>query len=47
MNREKQIEMLNESVEDWNKHREDNPGLSPDLRRSDLRYADLKGANLS
>jgi uncharacterized protein YjbI with pentapeptide repeats len=39
-------ELLLRSVEEWNKAREANPDLKPDLRGADLREADLRGADL-
>ncbi len=43
---EKQIARLREGVAAWNRWREENPGVRPDLSEADLREADLRGANL-
>jgi hypothetical protein len=41
------LSKLREGVEEWNKWRESNRDIRPDLREADLREADLKGADLS
>ena len=40
------LEILKQGVEVWNKWREDNPGVQPDLREADLEGANLIGANI-
>ena len=43
----KHLAILNQGVEVWNKWREENPDVRPDLFRADLSGADLSWANLS
>ncbi|NEO88555.1 MAG: pentapeptide repeat-containing protein [Spirulina sp. SIO3F2] len=43
----KHWEKLNEGVEAWNRWREENPGVSPDLQEANLQGADLKEANFT
>jgi len=40
------LEILKQGVEQWNRWREDNPDVAPDLRYADLRAANLCGAHL-
>jgi uncharacterized protein YjbI with pentapeptide repeats len=40
------LDMLIESVEDWNAWRDDNPSIVPALWGADLEEADLRGADL-
>jgi uncharacterized protein YjbI with pentapeptide repeats len=42
-----QVKMLKRSVEEWNRWREDNPDVEPDLRGADLNRADLTHIDLS
>jgi hypothetical protein len=42
----KHLQILQQGVEAWNKWREQNRSISPDLSRANLRGADLRGANL-
>jgi uncharacterized protein YjbI with pentapeptide repeats len=42
----KHLEILNKGVEVWNKWREDNPDVRPDLIQADLKGANLEEANL-
>lgn len=41
------LRILNQGLEAWNKWRQENPEISPDLTRADLTYANLTGADLS
>lgn len=41
------LKILKSGVEEWNKWREENKGVRPDLSRADLSSANLFGANLS
>jgi hypothetical protein len=47
MANEEHVALLKQGLEVWNKWREENPDISPDLRSPDLRSEDLSGANLS
>lgn len=47
MANEEHVAILRKGVEVWNKWREDNPKVRPDLSKADLREADLREANLS
>ncbi len=40
------LEILKQGVEAWNRWREENPDVWPDLRGADLRRANLRGADL-
>ena len=40
------VEILKQGVEVWNRWRDENPGVEPDLRGADLREADLREAHL-
>jgi uncharacterized protein YjbI with pentapeptide repeats len=42
----KQLAILKQGVEVWNRWREENPGVWPDLRRAELTWADLRGVDL-
>jgi uncharacterized protein YjbI with pentapeptide repeats len=42
-----QVDLLYKSVDDWNKWRDENPNVWPDLSGANLREADLSGANLT
>jgi hypothetical protein len=46
MANEEHLEILKQGVEVWNKWREDNPDIRPDLSDADLEGADLSGADL-
>src|SRR5262245_4098997 len=41
------LEILRRNVEEWNKWREANPDVWPNLSKADLSGADFNGANLS
>ena len=41
------LALLNQGLEAWNKWRQENLGISPDLARADLARADLNAANLT
>ena len=41
------LRILNQGVEVWNRWREENPGITPDLEGADLSDADIRRANLS
>lgn len=41
------LAILKSGVDAWNKWRQENPGIVPDLRYADLSYANLSHANLS
>jgi uncharacterized protein YjbI with pentapeptide repeats len=41
------LAILKQGVEVWNKWREENPDIRPDLYKADMRDANLRGANLS
>ena len=41
------VEILKRGVEVWNKWREENPDVKPDLSYADLRGANLDNADLS
>ena len=43
----KHLAQLKKGVENWNKWREENPAIEPDLSGAGLYRADLRGANLS
>ena len=43
----KHLNLLKQGVEVWNRWREENPEIRPDLRQADLREANLDLANLS
>jgi hypothetical protein len=47
MANEEHLKILQQGVAAWNKWREENPEVIPDLFRADLRKADVSGANLS
>jgi uncharacterized protein YjbI with pentapeptide repeats len=47
MANEDHLRILQQGVKVWNKWREENPGIEPDLSVADLKAADLRGANLS
>ena len=47
MANEKHIEILRQGVEVWNKWREDNPEVRPDLIGATFLRVNLEGANLS
>lgn len=40
------VEILKQGVEAWNRWKEENQDIRPDLRRADLEKADLRGADL-
>lgn len=40
------LQILSQGIEDWNRWREENPGVRPDLRRAILTMADLTEADL-
>jgi hypothetical protein len=42
----KQLALIKRGVTNWNKWREDNPSIKPDLSGANLRFAVLNGANL-
>jgi hypothetical protein len=44
---EKHVALLKQGAEIWNKWREENPYLRPDLSAADLSGANLNGANLN
>jgi uncharacterized protein YjbI with pentapeptide repeats len=44
---EQHINILSQGVDAWNRWRETNPNIQPDLRRANLANRDLAGANLS
>jgi len=46
MANEEHLKILKQGVEAWNKWREKNPQITPDLSKADLYKADLTGANL-
>lgn len=46
MANEEHLKILRQGVAGWNKWREENPAILPNLRRADLRGIDLTGANL-
>ncbi|MFH1893992.1 MAG: pentapeptide repeat-containing protein [Candidatus Zixiibacteriota bacterium] len=46
MANEEHLKILNQGVEEWNKWREENPDVVPDLQQAYLYGADLVGANL-
>ena len=46
MANEKHLRILRQGVEAWNRWREDNPDIRPDLSEADLYGADLSGADL-
>ena len=46
MANEEHLRILKSGVEEWNKWREDNREVKPDLRSADLSFADLSHANL-
>jgi len=41
------LKILKQGVEAWNKWREENPCIQPDLSKANLKWADLSGADLS
>ena len=43
----KQLDILKQGVEVWNRWREENPEMSPDLAEADLSMTDLGGVDLS
>src|SRR5271157_5076647 len=45
--RQHQVDILKSGVGKWNKWREGNPSVKPDLEKANLMRADLKGANLN
>jgi len=47
MAKREHLKKLKEGFEIWNKWREDNPGILPDLVKTNLRKADLQKADLS
>ena len=47
MANEEHLKILKQGVEAWNRWREENPDVRPDLSRADLRAANLIAANLS
>jgi uncharacterized protein YjbI with pentapeptide repeats len=47
MANEEHLKILKQGVEQWNKWREENETIKPDLQGADLRDADLRGADLS
>ncbi len=47
MANEEHLKILNQGVEVWNKWREENPGIAPDLRRAYLGFRNLNEVNLS
>ncbi len=50
MANEEHLKILNQGIEVWNKWREENPGIKPNLRKANLVKADIRdisGANLS
>jgi hypothetical protein len=47
MANQEHVKILKQGVEKWNKWREANPDIVPDLREADLSKADLSTANLS
>ncbi|MDM3843931.1 MAG: pentapeptide repeat-containing protein [Aphanizomenon gracile PMC638.10] len=47
MANDEHLAILNQGVEVWNKWRDENPDIRPDLSRSDLSGADLSGADLT
>jgi Pentapeptide repeats (8 copies) len=47
MANEEHLKILKQGVEQWNKWREENESIKPDLQVADLRGANLNGANLS
>jgi len=42
----KQLKVIRQGIEGWNRWRKDNPELRPDLSRASLRKVDLSGADL-
>lgn len=46
MANEKHLEILKQGIDVWNRWREENPDIKPDLERADLTHADLRKANL-
>jgi uncharacterized protein YjbI with pentapeptide repeats len=46
MDNTEHVKLLKRSVEEWNKWREKNPGVIPDLTSADLQKANLQKANL-
>jgi uncharacterized protein YjbI with pentapeptide repeats len=46
MANEEHLAILNQGVKTWNRWREENPKIRPDLSNADLREADLSGAKL-
>ena len=47
MGNEEHLALLKQGVEIWNRWRDKNPYIEPDLTKTDLRLADLREANLS
>ena len=47
MANEEPLKILKQGVEAWNKWREKNPQITPDLSKANLYKADLTGANLN
>ena len=47
MANEKQLSILRQGVETWNRWREEKPEVRVDLSEADLKQANLMGANLS
>ena len=45
MANEEYLEILKQGVDVWNRRREENPEVRPDLRAADLRGANLGGDN--
>jgi len=46
MAKEEHVALLGQGVDAWNAWRRENPDVSPDLRKADLRWAKLQEANL-
>ncbi len=44
---EEQLKILRQGAEAWNRRRDENPGLWPDLSEADLHQANLHWARLS
>ena len=47
MANDKHVAILEKGVDAWNKWRDENPAIRPDLSEADLSWMDLRGANLS
>jgi uncharacterized protein YjbI with pentapeptide repeats len=43
---EEHLALLKQGIEAWNKWRDENPEIRPNLNNADLKNADLRNANL-